>query len=393
MVIACTIQFVSPISLALERTTFFGMLLRMGAIFVWVVLSAAHPLQHEHTLGPAITLGRLTLFPIYAHAIAASPLRIISLDEALATGVAVVRERRGEGANAPDMRNVANAPPIEPNVVREPVQQQVQQVAGPGGGARVNEVVIENNGTLQVLVLAGTIIKGGKQDRQVGEDFVIAPKTEVPIGAFCVEAGRWNQQRAGKDTGEKFSTLNQLTPAAVRKAGQFEQDQRQVWAKVDEQNKALGVAPESKTLLASVENEKLRAAQSLVRDGLVRELAALDGAERIVGVAYGVEGQIRDVRWFADAPLYRRFADTLLNTASSEAALAELAAKSTSAATLDPADVTSLVAQAWRAQAVARPFAEAANVNVHRRSETVLSSECKLKDDNATVTVDVMPAG
>src|SRR3954469_6741072 len=58
--------------------------------------------------------------------------------------------------------------------------------------SNVNELAIENTGSIDVYVQSGDIVKGGKQDRTIASDFIAPAHSEkIPIAAFCVEHGRW----------------------------------------------------------------------------------------------------------------------------------------------------------------------------------------------------------
>src|SRR5215470_7041590 len=59
-------------------------------------------------------------------------------------------------------------------------------------GASVNQLVLINRSKRPLLLLAGELVSGGKQDRIIGEDRVVpvgAPP--LPLDVFCVEHGRW----------------------------------------------------------------------------------------------------------------------------------------------------------------------------------------------------------
>src|SRR5207245_4586206 len=58
---------------------------------------------------------------------------------------------------------------------------------------QVQELAIENlSPTEEVFVLAGDIVRGGRQDRIVAYDMVVPAKSgKMPIASFCVERGRW----------------------------------------------------------------------------------------------------------------------------------------------------------------------------------------------------------
>ena len=125
-----------------------------------------------------------------------------------------------------------------------------QQAVRGGGSAQVGKLAIQNKGQVPVYVLAGTIVKGGKQDRQIGQDFIIGAEETVPIDAFCVEHGRWNGTRDGKSTGGKFEAVKQLAHRDVRVAGQYKKDQSEVWSKVSKVNEANKKHSDSDSLLA-----------------------------------------------------------------------------------------------------------------------------------------------
>ena len=62
--------------------------------------------------------------------------------------------------------------------------------------ARVPDVVVDNRGKSHVLLLAGEILVGGKQNRVLREDILLPPLSGArPIGVYCVEQGRWNEGR------------------------------------------------------------------------------------------------------------------------------------------------------------------------------------------------------
>ena len=61
--------------------------------------------------------------------------------------------------------------------------------------AEVNRLMVTNNSGKTLVLIAGEIIVGGKQDRIVGEDCVIASSNKpVPVNVYCVEHGRWTER-------------------------------------------------------------------------------------------------------------------------------------------------------------------------------------------------------
>src|SRR5688572_28136154 len=150
----------------------------------------------------------------------------------------------------------------------------------------VNQLVIENRGNDEVFVQAGEIVKGGKQDRVLTVS-VLLPKNSgpVPIGAYCVEQGRW--QPRGKEDASRFSTSDAAVPSRkaklAMKAPPSESDrvpsrlrhdgsdtgrrQQEVWKDVAETQRKLAgtvgapvAAPESRSSLQlSLENKQVQA--------------------------------------------------------------------------------------------------------------------------------------
>ena len=157
--------------------------------------SASAQLPDGVRVGTAHVVQDLTVFPILADA-QEKVGRIVTLDAALRKGTAVVREQKN--------------------------------------GAQVNRLEIVNRGNDSVYVLAGTVVKGGNQDRQVSQDFVVPPKKRIAVDAFCVEQGRWHGRRSGRSTGGRFGTMQVLAGGKVRAAGQYEKDQSKVWKQVAE---------------------------------------------------------------------------------------------------------------------------------------------------------------
>src|SRR5450755_2070951 len=64
----------------------------------------------------------------------------------------------------------------------------------------VGELLIENLGDLDVFIQAGDILKGGRQDRVIGVDFILGKRSgRLPIPSFCVEQGRWHRRGSESD--------------------------------------------------------------------------------------------------------------------------------------------------------------------------------------------------
>ena len=52
--------------------------------------------------------------------------------------------------------------------------------------------MLVNNSKRPLLLLAGEIVTGGKQDRVIGKDRIVPAESDpVDLSVFCVEPGRW----------------------------------------------------------------------------------------------------------------------------------------------------------------------------------------------------------
>jgi len=207
-------------------------------------------------------------------------------------------------------------------------QQGVAQVleVGAGGSAQVNRLVIENRSDHAILVPAGTVVKGGKQDRQIAEDMIIAANSTAPVGAFCVEQGRWVAQRDGVATNGQFASLNLVASKRVRASAQYNGDQQMVWDNVSMVNSYTGKSPATSTFIATIEEtegESVARRERLeqeVRQHFETSANEANGNDHeLVGFAYAVNGEPLSVRAFANHALFQQQFPAFLTTMCIEA--------------------------------------------------------------------------
>ncbi|HET9399991.1 MAG TPA: DUF6569 family protein [Candidatus Acidoferrales bacterium] len=160
-----------------------------------------------------IVYENISVFPVFAVK-GADTSAFISLDEGLSSGDVLVTEqgsdilRRSRGDGYPNPRPWSEYP------------------ASQSGSAAVNTLVLVNRGKKPLLLLAGELVSGGKQDRIIAKDRIVpvgAPP--LPLDVFCVEHGRWSN-------GTQFSAGNLMVHPSVREAATVKQEQSQVWAAV-----------------------------------------------------------------------------------------------------------------------------------------------------------------
>lgn len=288
-------------------------------------------------LGKPVVAQNVTVWPVYARTKAEVYGDLVTLTVAQEKGTAAIREVGAAPANAaapanPPQRQEAAAPanaatPANPPQRQEAAaDQQMERQTSAGGGATVGTLVIENTGSAPVLVLAGTLVKGGKQDRQIAQDFIIPPGKTVPVNAYCVEQGRWTATREGQDTGGKFVAQETLTPKAVRESGQYAKDQGEVWKNVSIANDTAGKAPGTGTLMATVEetDPAAKARREKIGGSVEKGFAELAaGGDAPVGLAYAVDGKVKVVQQFAHPKILNHYLPVLCNTIALEGDLAQ----------------------------------------------------------------------
>lgn len=315
---------------------------------------------------------------------------VISLEEALAKGTAEVREVGGDndaqprerqvprqrGHRTPNLRNTDNN-------TNNNDDEQLQVQSNSGGGATVNTLVIENKGDVPVFVLAGTVVKGGKQDRQIGQDFVVDAKKTVPVDAFCVERGRWDGNRNGLSTSGKFEAAQTLATSKVRAAGQHKKNQGEVWSEVSVANKAHAKEASSDTLLATLDDKEIAGRTEALAKQIEAVLAAGPKGQ-VVGFAYAIDGKVRGARWFASSALFELYRSKLVRTAAVDALTAEAVAKAQKSATFagtwpEGKDVATFIADIEQQAVKELRDTEADNMNEYKESDRAYGAKTVLK--------------
>src|SRR6267378_7695244 len=96
----------------------------------------------------------------------------------------------------------------------------------------VNELSIQNFSNEDVYVQSGDIVKGGQQDRMIGVDLIVPPRSgKMPISAFCVEHGRWSGR--GSERSAVFSSSSDaVATREIKLAAKRSISQGAVWENV-----------------------------------------------------------------------------------------------------------------------------------------------------------------
>lgn len=144
-------------------------------------------------VGAASRHGSLTVFWLHGRE-PVPPLDVATLDEARASGALVIVER---------------------------------------DRAAVPELNVDNRGKAHVLLLAGEILVGGKQNRVLREDILLPPLSGPrSLGVYCVEQGRWNEGR------RDFESKASFAHPGLRREVYDKADQARVWSEVARSTRA-----------------------------------------------------------------------------------------------------------------------------------------------------------
>ncbi len=101
-------------------------------------------------------------------------------------------------------------------------------------GDQVNTLVLVNNSKRPLLLLAGEIVTGGKQDRVIAKDRIVpAGGDPIDLSVFCIEHGRWTESSEKFGATAKTSTGSFMVQPTVRQEAMVAKDQQQVWNSVN----------------------------------------------------------------------------------------------------------------------------------------------------------------
>ncbi len=266
-----------------------------------VLAFAGNPNSKFTVLSP-IQSGNLTIYPVTA-ATTHNTSAFMTLDEGIRNGSVVIAEA-GQVSG----------------LIRRPGQRPVRS------NGEVNRLVLLNNSDRPLLLLAGEIVTGGKQDRVIGSDRIVPPKSDpVDLSVFCVEPGRWVAKT------ENFSSMRgQMAQPSVRLPAMAAKSQAEVWDNVRQSNrKAALAAPTAAGMIAGttsyagvMQNEEVQrkiesVAAPIDHDygKVIRELKQ----QNAVGVVVAVYGRIVWADLFASSELLQDYWPKLIRSYAAEA--------------------------------------------------------------------------
>jgi hypothetical protein len=285
--------------------------------FLWYSPPGATPPgkpEGEWRLLDPVSYENLTVFPVVS-----SPgydtSAFLTLEDGLSSGEVTVRE---QGADA-IYRNRDGSRPVAQNY----------------GGPSVNQLVLVNHSKRPLLLLAGELVSGGKQDRVIAKDRIVPPFGEpLPLNVFCVEHGRWS-------SGSQFNQAKTIVHPSVREQAAVKQKQGDVWAAVTAGSvvprAAADPSPEvsSADLEATIQDEAPTQSYSKIYESrrvsasvetVVSEIqrrfrkeTSVLKSERVVGVVVAYGGEVAWSDIFASDELFNHYWNKLLRSYAVEA--------------------------------------------------------------------------
>jgi hypothetical protein len=301
------------------------------------VQAAAGPVEPSHAsyrvLAP-IESGNLLLFPVVESGRTPGSA-FITLDEGLKTGAIEVTE-------AGRVRGLVRPRPsqghIDDGIARPlPPQPQIYR------GDQVNTLVLVNNSDKPLLLLAGEIVTGGKQDRVIAKDRIVPQGSDpIDLNVFCIEPGRWTEATPVFGASAKSPAMGLMVQPSVRAKAMVEKNQQEVWNSVHGSIADAMRAPAPASAgpaMAAANPDSLgtssyvRAMQSDALNSKVDEAAApvMKSREQVleklreqhaVGVVVAIRGEIVWADIFSDPDLLARYWTKLVRSYAAESLMA-----------------------------------------------------------------------
>jgi hypothetical protein len=209
------------------------------------------------------------------------------------------------------------------------------------GGDQVNTLVLVNHSHQPLLLLAGEIVTGGKQDRVIANDRIVpAGSDPIDLSVFCIEPGRWTESSPVFGASAKGSMHSFMVQPTIREEAMVARNQQQVWNSVHGAIAAINAAsgpeggpaiiassPEAygptattsyaKAMQSSEAQAKVDEAEAPLMKSQEQVMAQLR-KEGAIGVVAAVRGEIVWADLFADTDLLSRYWSKLVRSYAAE---------------------------------------------------------------------------
>jgi hypothetical protein len=275
---------------------------------------AGEPSAADYKVLAPIRHGNLTVFPVVAST-SHDAGAFLTLDEGLKSGEVEVTE-------SGSIRGMIRRPAGGSHGTLRP-EYQVRD------GAQVNKLVLVNNSKRPLLLLAGEVVTGGKQDRVIAKDRIVPSESDpIDLDVFCVEPGRW----VGASSKFAPSTVNGLMAApSVRGKAMADKDQQRVWDQVAKTREQMSQNVEITT--AAEIGGTTSYAKVMQNEGVARKIDSVAGSvekeyastiqqlrdRNAVGVVVAVNGELVWADIFASTSLLEKYWPKLVRSYATEA--------------------------------------------------------------------------
>lgn len=245
-----------------------GLLLLFGGVTVNFAYAESEIEEHLRTLeiGSPFNYRNLTIVPVYAKTVK-DKTDYVTLDEAVRKGYLTISEL---------------------------------------DGGRVPQVRLSNNSGHYILLVAGEILTGCRQDRLVGRDALIGPKSkDIILPVYCSEQGRWTYK-----SNKFFSEDSQAEPY-LRGQIYAQKSQSAIWNGIAKHSRKLSVRSESGALQDVYRDKRVAGEMQTYIDKL-EDFPRLE--EDAVGVVVGLGDKIIGIDIFANPAVFNSLWPKLLKS-------------------------------------------------------------------------------
>lgn len=157
----------------------------------------------------------------------------------------------------------------------------------------------KNATTFDVLLIAGQLVQGGKQNRGINADMLVGAGQSAKIPVTCVEQGRWSgtpRSRFGHAGFEpidvRFSKMRDVHESQ-RAGGDAEANQSKVWSTISQMSRVLRSESPSADLLHSIRATRERLSRPMGASATEGQSAGPSTGHRAATVDPGVVEQLR----------------------------------------------------------------------------------------------------
>ena len=167
--------------------------------------------------------------------------------------------------------------------------------------ASIGELLVRNDSNHVIFLMAGEILKGGKQNRIIKQDVLLSAHSDfIAIPVYCGEKERWDTDHA------TFKSGKTVAEPGLRRMTAGSESQDAIWQKIDGRMSETEVASPTQNYQALYENRKTR--REL--DACVARFRHLCG-RRTVGLVAVTGHRIIGCDLFSDPELLSRLWDKI----------------------------------------------------------------------------------